>query len=371
MAPRSLYILFFSLACLFGNAQNPGEHSRPWSFALSPHYGVIVPHTKQMEHLIQGHSYGAHGYLFRPSHHKSYWQEAYNFPEQGFDFTFINTGNSAQLGQQYVAGFLLNLPLNHRKEEFNPTSRAYTHWLGLALGGGYSTKVWDLENNHQAAVIGSHADISLGLQYSVRIVRFGKSELRAGLRITHFSNGAFQLPNLGTNNAGIFLSYFHHQEKNDVHENLPMPVIEKNRTSISAMIGFKEIPPPYGKKFTVFVTSLLQERRISYKSSFGIGADFFYNSSLKVLMERKSEAAVAESKVIQSGLLFSYTLHFNQFELKMQQGFYIHDNWKVDGNFYHRFGLRYRVTDHLFAQLTLKTHFAKADYGEWGMGYSF
>ncbi len=137
------------------------------------------------------------------------------------------------------------------------------------------------------------------------------------------------------------------------------------------MIGFKEIPPPYGKKFTVFVTSLLQERRISYKSSFGIGADFFYNSSLKVLMERKSEASVAESKVIQSGLLFSYTLHFNQFELKMQQGFYIHDNWKVDGNFYHRFGLRYRVTDHLFAQLTLKTHFAKADYGEWGMGYSF
>jgi hypothetical protein len=39
--------------------------------------------------------------------------------------------------------------------------------------------------------------------------------------------------------------------------------------------------------------------------------------------------------------------------------------------FYNRFGLRYRINSNWFAQLTLKTHFAKADFGEWGFGYAF
>jgi hypothetical protein len=41
----------------------------------------------------------------------------------------------------------------------------------------------------------------------------------------------------------------------------------------------------------------------------------------------------------------------------------------VNGALYHRFGLRYSFARSLYAQLTLKTHFAKADYGEIGIGY--
>ena len=42
-----------------------------------------------------------------------------------------------------------------------------------------------------------------------------------------------------------------------------------------------------------------------------------------------------------------------------------------NGMFFNRIGLRYMLSKHPIANVTLLTHFAKADYFEWGMGYEF
>ena len=39
--------------------------------------------------------------------------------------------------------------------------------------------------------------------------------------------------------------------------------------------------------------------------------------------------------------------------------------------FFHRIGVRYMLTKHVIANVTLYTHWAKADYFEWGLGYEF
>jgi len=301
-----------------------------------------------------------------------YWHSAYNMPEHGIDLTFINTGNPKQLGQQYSTGYLLNLPLNRYKKNNLAKKHVYKNWLGLGIGCGYATRIWDLRDNHQAAVLGSHVNIALTLQYSARIAQLGRSELRAGFRITHFSNGAYQIPNLGTNNAGVFLSYGLRRAVNvPVADRNNVPDIERYRTTVALTVGLKEIPPPLRKKYPAYTFSLLREKRFSYKSSVGLGIDVFYNSSLRTLMERKADHIIPRSDVFQSGLVLSYTLHFDRFELKMQQGFYLYDHYGLDGKFYNRFGLRFRITEYLFAQMTLKTHFAKADFGEWGFGWAF
>lgn len=324
-----------------------------------------------MKHLQQGHSYGMNLTLSRPSSGKSYWHYAYNNPEQGFDFAFINTGNMRQLGLQFTGSYLISLPLR-RKEETGIIRKGkhFHHWLGLGIGMGYATKSWDLETNHQAAVLGSAGNIALTLQYSTRLKQFKNGELRTGLRISHLSNGAFQLPNLGTNNAAVFLSYSNRKKKEQPAPVMSKPDIEKWRFTGSVCFGMKEIPPPTEKKHPVFTSGILAERRITYKSSIGAGIDVLNNTSLQDLMVQRGDENVTSVSSVQVGALLSYTLHFNDFELKMQQGFYIADRWNVDGILYHRFGLRYRVSRHLFAQLTLKTHYAKADYGELGLGFS-
>lgn len=345
-----------------------------WCLAISPHGGFVMPHHKSMAHLIQGHSTGCHVYAKRLVDGTKYWHEAYNMPEQGIDFTFTNTGNPAQLGQQYSLSYLLNLPLNGKRyveDYLRITPRGYVHWLGLGLGMGYSTKRWDLETNHQAAVLGSQVNVAISLQYSTRLFSFRTGELRAGLRMSHLSNGSFQLPNLGTNNAGVFLSYVAGKNRASYMKVIPMPKFEKNIFSVGVVSGLKEIAPPTGRKYAAVVLSALFERRVSYKSAFGVGLDGLYDSSLRPLIQQRTDELVAPIHVMQLGAVFSYSLFFDRFALKIQQGYYLADAWRINGSLYHRVGLRYNLGHHMYAQLTLKTHFAKADYGELGIGYVF
>jgi hypothetical protein len=102
-----------------------------------------------------------------------------------------------------------------------------------------------------------------------------------------------------------------------------------------------------------------------------VGIDAFYDSSLRPLVLQRSGDSVTPSQVMQLGAVCSYSLFFDRFALKIQQGFYVMDAQRLNGSLYHRVGLRYAISNHLYAQLTLKTHFAKADYGELGVGYVF
>lgn len=337
--------------------------------------GFIMPHHEEMKHLIQGHSVSGSLSILKKSTGKKYWQHVYNFPEQGVDFWYNYTGNPRQLGNQFDTKFLVNLPLNHKSELKSDIiasdKNKFKHYLGLGIGAGYGSKIWDLRENHQAAVLGSHFNASLTIQYSASIFRTEKFDLRSGLRITHFSNGAGQIPNLGINNFGAFVGFYFN--KNALQPPIDYelkPEIEKWRTTLSFTAGVKEIQPPMSKKYPTFSMTLLRERRFTYKSSVGAGLDLFYNTSLIKLMERENNIS-KNTEAVQAGLLLSYSMHFDRFELKMQNGFYIHSNWKNDGPVYHRFGLRYRCTKNLFTQFTLKTHFAKADFMELGLGYAF
>ncbi len=353
---------------------------------IAPHFGFIAAHTKKMEHLIRGHSYGIQGQILFKSDGTKKWQLSYNHPDSGIDFFFNHTGNPKQLGWQFNTAYFLNLPLNRsnvsrRKANFD-SSEKKSHWLGLGIGAGYASKIWDLKENHQAAVLGSHLNAALIIQYTLKLAQLKGGQIRTGLRITHFSNGAFQLPNLGTNNLSFFMGFY--------LDNKPRPARPMDKATIvqaqieprdscvghfsqSLVVAFgaKETPPPTGKKYFANSWTYLLEYRLSNKSSFGIGADVFYNAVIHKLIEDRDEKKYPASEAIQAGVNFCYTLHFNRFELKMSQGYYLRDKWTLDGHLYNRFGLRYFWNTHFFGNLMLKTHFAKADFIEFGMGYKF
>ena len=86
--------------------------------------------------------------------------------------------------------------------------------------------------------------------------------------------------------------------------------------------------------------------------------------------EQRTNEVIRARQAIQVGALFSYSMFFDRFALKMQQGYYVVDAQRLNGSLYHRIGLRYALARNFYTQLTLKTHFAKADYGELGIGYT-
>jgi Lipid A 3-O-deacylase (PagL) len=383
-----ILLIFFFIHSAKASSSGYGlpEKKKGPLFFVAPHFGFIAAHTKKMEHLIRGHSYGVQGQILFQSSGTKKWQKSYNHPDSGLDFFLNHTGNPQQLGWQFNAAYFLNLPLNkshasRRKASFDFSEKKF-HWLGLSIGAGYASKIWDLRENHQAAVLGSHFNAALILQYTLKLAQLNSAQIRAGLRVTHFSNGAFQLPNLGTNNLSVFMGFY--------LNNKPKPPIPFDKAqvvkvqteprdsavghfcqSLVVSFGAKETPPANGKKYIVNSWTYLMDYRLSNKSSIGLGADAFYSAVIHKLIEEKDEKKYPASRAIQAGVHFCYSLHFDRFELKISQGYYLRDKWTLDGHLYNRFGLRYHWNNHFFGNLMLKTHFAKADFVELGIGYKF
>ena len=66
-----------------------------------------------------------------------------------------------------------------------------------------------------------------------------------------------------------------------------------------------------------------------------------------------------------------YQFNMHRLMVPIEFGFYAYSKNKSVGFMYHRIGLRYQVSKHLLFNLTLKTHFAVAEYIEWGLGWKF
>lgn len=343
-------------------------------FSLAPQFGFIVPHRESMKHLVQGHCGGIHATFWKKTNGKHDWETDYRFPKQGITVYAMSTGNTAQLGHQYAAMYSVELSLKRSSESdlSDRHPRFPENTLLLGFGVGYASKIWDLRTNHQADVLGSHFNASLLLSYRIQLWANMKHTCFLSFSMAHLSNGAFQLPNLGTNTftAGLGYSYLGKSAK-------PLPTAVRTSVwspweySVSLGIGFKEIPPYLSQKHSVGILSGAVERRYSPKSGVMVQADAMYNSSLRLLMEQRSQAEVSANATLQLGVAVGYVLHFNRAQLRMMQGVYLKDQYKTDGSLYHRFVFRYQLTPRIFGQLALKTHYAKADYGEFGIGWQW
>lgn len=355
-----IFIISFSLQ---GFSQGDSCVLYKRSIIIQPHFGFIIPHRSEMEHLITGHSRGVNIQWIKQTNGDKPWHHRFNFPEEGFDLFYNYTGNSKQLGHQMALSYLLRLPLQKKSVVLNKQR------LGLGVGLGYNTKTWELKENSQAQVLGSHLNAALTLEYLLEILQSKHADLHLGIRLTHFSNGAFQLPNLGTNNFSITALF---QLKQRALVVIPKREVlsfsKQTHWYVFFLGGLKEISQPLGRKYTSLCFSSLLERTFSDKSNFGLGVDVFFSSAVRALRTRQDQKNVSWSESAQLGAVLSYGLNFDRVTLHIQQGFYLMNVWQADGRFYQRVNLRYRATDKWFLQAGLKTHFAKADYAEFGIG---
>lgn len=343
-----------------------------WQVHGNIQYGFVVPHNSLMEPLITSHSTGGSIRFVKRISDRQY-SKPYGKPYQGVDFTFINTGNNTQLGKQFALSFWNQFPLNRRIFSAPTPDKKFLH---LGIGMGYTTKIWDLQTNYQAPVLGSHMNAALSIGFEQQVFSTQTLQCKLGIRVTHFSNGAFQLPNLGTNTLALTLGIQPKpaapvKRKDEEHEILLLRFLSKYNRSISYTQGWKEVMQPYGKKYPIQLLSAGWERRSSrVKRSFGLTADLMFNSSLIPLMENRDGVRPNNRSVFQLGAGPTFCQNFGNTQLRIVQGIYLRDKWAETTPVYQRVILRHAPKDkHWFIQFGLKTHFAKADYGEIGFGY--
>jgi len=327
------------------------------------HYGFLLAHRPRIEHLVR-HTYGFEISLSRQTNGSKLWQQYYRYPQTGFTYIFLNFNDPGVLG--YAHGFMafINLPLVIKEQ--------YRFSFRMASGLGYVTRKYERVENYKNDVIGSNLNAALQFNFENRFRLSRHLLFNFNIGLTHFSNGSFRVPNLGINNpsANAGLTYQVHPSPELIRSDLPA-IDKRIQVDVLYAAGIKENYPPEGQKFFAHTLSSTAMKAVGHKVRLGLGLDIFYDLGLRRQFEWEGKPITNDSKMLRSGIHFDHELMIENLSVLVQMGAYWLDQYKGDGSLYHRIGFKYSVSRHLFINLTLKTHWAKADYVETGLGWKF
>lgn len=328
----------------------------------SAKYGFLIPHRSTMEHLVQGHtSFGEVGVSFQMDGSRD-WHYDFNLPSVSFVLNFMDFGNREVLGQGFGTQIATYLPY-FRKNGWSFGSR-------LGAGLGITTKVFDQKQNVKNNAIGSHLNALVTFGFKLE-KQFTRSSLGLEMNMTHFSNGAFKLPNLGLNIPILGLQYTYYFEDIKYSEKGRGVINESEDLSnqfdffSQLIMSTKQIYPTGGSNYgIVSLTNFTQYSR-GGNSKLEAGLDLIYNQSIV----REVSGGYGSEKNFQAGVYLAYILHVHNVDFLLGMGRYIHNPLAPHGDWYHKLGTRIHLTEKLSANIVIKSHWAKADYFEYGIAY--
>lgn len=327
-------------------------------------YGFIMPHVKAIEYLVEGHIPGFELRLSKATFGKNIWEQQYNYPRIGAGYYYCNYNNPDVLGKVNALYSFINIPIVKKNERFSFNYE-------IDLGVSYITKIFDIHDNYKNIAIGTHGNVFFKTGVDTKVKVFKNTELVNSLSFSHCSNGRVKEPNLGINvvSASVGLSYYLGRHYNKKILQLP-EFIRTTEYSVIASGGIKQWRRHDQNDY--FASSLVfnMERHINNLQSIGIGLDIFYDASIATSLEYFDEdKKVTHTDLYRSGIHLSHNLIYNRLSLVFNAGYYFYTRYVEITSVYSRLGLRYKISNHLLANLTLKSHFAQADFIEWGIGY--
>jgi hypothetical protein len=352
-------LVFPLLLCFLLCGYNVYSQAREWGIEGSPKLGYLMAHRGIMGHLSREHAIGGELTYYVQTNGTRRYHKAYNYPKFGVTFFGTTTGNRKILGNLFGLYSFVDFPLaKGKRQEF--TGR-------LGAGVSYVNKVFDQDLNPKNVAMSTHynALICLGLRYRFYI---GSSHLLLGLDISHASNGSTRVPNLGVNLPYISIGYGHTFNRQEKIENIETFEPRKWKFSALGIFSVKQIFPTGGKNYPLYALSAIANKKFTQKAGLELALDVFYKTSINGY---KPHIPKTPLSILQAGVYAGYVLPLNKLEFIIGMGVYYLDKYNPDDKIYHRVGMRYYINDHFLVNLSLKTHWAKADYAEYGIGYTF
>ena len=320
-------------------------------------------HTPKLNYLIRDHVQGFEFEWSKQTFGEKQWHQRYNYPSWGVAYSLRSLGNNKLLGHGHALMVNSHFPLA-RKKLFNIDFTAGT-------GPGVIDKKFHHLDNYKNIAIGSHLNIAIKFETSIDFNLYKAGAIGAARAFTHFSNGAYTSPNLGLNipTFGFTYKYLFGSKRSVVRDSLP--AINKSfEKTILLAAGVKEIAPPGGPKFLTLTGSFAFTKVFGYKSRLGAGIDLVHDPTAGARLERDSIEFTTMDN-IKTGLYLTHEWIISDFSMITQAGIYLYAKKNTEGSLYQRIGFRYTWSEIYFANIALKTHFANADYIEWGLGYRF
>lgn len=361
---RQFFLSAFFIICAFSFSQEKQHTSY-----LDVNYlkGNIALHNKDILHLIKGRPEGFILSWNKKSYGFNDWEQRYNYPDHGVSFAYQDLknqdlGNVASLYAHYNFYFLKR-------------NLMFRVGQGLAYANNPYDKVENFRNIAFGSKILGSVYVMLNYKKERIIDKFG---LEAGVSLIHYSNGNTKAPNTSINvialNVGVTYSlddatpeFQYTLDDNDRKFTEPIKYNIVFRTGInqSDVVGSEQFP--------FYVLSAYVDKRINIKSAFQFGADISFSNFLKEYIYYRSvafpEDNISGNEDYKRASIFAgHELFINKMSVISQLGYYVYYPYDFEGRTYFRIGLKRYFGDKWYGALTLKSHGAKAEAIEYGIG---
>lgn len=327
--------------------------------------GQIALHNNDVLHLITGRP---EGFIFswnKKTFGNQAWQQRYNYPDYGLSFVYQDLkndvlGNSIGLFAHYNFYFLKRRIM-----------------LRVAQGLSYNTNSYDKIENPKNVAFGSDILSSTYVMLNYKKVRLlDRFGFQAGLTLVHYSNANVKAPNTSINtialNVGLtynlgdeVLEYIDTDTNKKFTESIKYNLAFRGGVNQSDVIGSGQFP--------FYIFSAYADKRLGHTSAIQFGADVFFSNFLKELIYYQSvsfpeENVSGNEDHKRVGVFVGHELFINKLSLITQLGYYVYYPFDFEGGTYFRVGLKHYFGKTFFGAITLKSHGAKAEAVEFGIG---
>ncbi|QDO92829.1 acyloxyacyl hydrolase [Formosa sediminum] len=327
--------------------------------------GNIALHNNYILHLIQGHPEGAIISWNKKTFGDKDWQERYNYPDYGVSFSYQDLKNET-LGNNYALYAHYNFYFLKRH-------------LMLRIGQGlaYNTNPYDKYDNYKNIAFGSSILSATYVMINYKRERvFNRFGIQAGLSLLHYSNANVVAPNSSINTVALNVGVTYNIDEEDPeysHADIEEKYTEPIKYNIALRGGVNESDIIGMGQSVFYVLSAYADKRLSRKSAVQFGTDVFFSNFLKDLIEYNAVAFPEEhidpdTDYKRVGLFAGHELFINKLSVETQVGYYVYYPYDFEGRTYLRIGLKRYFGERWFGAVTLKSHGAKAECVEFGVG---
>jgi len=328
-------------------------------------YGTLLEHNSDISHLITDHPNGLILSYNRKTYGYESWESRYNYPDWGFSFVYQDMKNQ-YLGENYGLYTHYNFYFLNRNLMFR-----------IGQGINYTTNLYDKVTNFRNVAYGS------GILSATYIMLNYKKEnifkgfgLQTGISLIHYSNANFKAPNTSTNTFAFNIGTNYLFD----YENEPyIPLTEgksfkqKIKYNLALRGGLNESDVNGLGQFPFFIVSAYADKRLNRKSAIQFGTDVFFSEFLKELIYYYSVAfpefdVTGDEDWKRVGVFVGHELFVNKMSFEAQLGYYVYYPYDFEGRMYNRLGLKRYFGEKMFGAITLKSHGAKAEAVEFGIG---
>ncbi|MEM7483738.1 MAG: acyloxyacyl hydrolase [Bacteroidota bacterium] len=359
-----LFALFFLITAL-GWSQDPKLYKK-YVLDASQFNGSILLHNPDISHLITEHPGGVILGFNRKRYGNEEWESQFGYPDTGFSFVYQDTNNPT-LGNHFGLYAHYNFYFLKRNLQFR-----------VGQGLAYNTNPYDKNDNFRNNAYGSHilASTMIMLNYHKENLIAGLG-FKAGISLLHYSNANFKAPNTSTNtmafNFGLTYDLNAKESFEFIEPETNEKITEPIRYNFALRAGANTSDVINSGRYGFWMLSAYADKRLGRKSAIQFGTDVFFSNFLKELIRYQSisfpELDVApDTDYKRVGLFLGHELFVNKLSVIAQLGYYVYYPFDFEGRIYNRIGLKRYFGDKVFGAVTLKSHAAKAETVEFGVG---